>query len=385
MPQSWELLNCSSNTAVASLSLSSKDFGGHDISVEKKTLRGGLQEGVDLVTVRVGKLSFSIIPTRGMGIWKAKYGEMEVGWKSPVNGPVHPNYVPVAEPSGLGWLDGFDEMLVRCGLESNGAPEFTEKEGRLLHPLHGKIANKPAISVAIQWDESTKKISVIGVVEEKRFHFLKLRMTCVISATVGGNTIEVADTIKNLSAGPAEFQMLYHANFGSPILDGGAQFVGAVKRVVPRNDHAASGLSSWNSYLAPTTGYEEQVYFLDMIPDSNGWTQAMLKNAHGTHAVRLRYPKENLPCFSLWKDTGSLEDGYVTGLEPGTNYPNPRSFEGKHGRVGKLAAGGEVTLKVNFDLLVDAASVSKAEAEIQTLQGKTTPEIAKSPLPELCS
>ena len=46
------------------------------------------------------------------------------------------------EPSGLGWLDGFDELLVRCGLESNGAPEFNPN-GSLRYPLHGKIANMP--------------------------------------------------------------------------------------------------------------------------------------------------------------------------------------------------------------------------------------------------
>ena len=51
---------------------------------------------------------------------------MELGWKSPVHGPVHPNFVPLNEPSGLGWLDGFDELFVRCGLESNGAPDFDD-------------------------------------------------------------------------------------------------------------------------------------------------------------------------------------------------------------------------------------------------------------------
>ena len=38
----------------------------------------------------------------------------------------------MGEPSGLGWLDGFDELLVRCGLESNGAPEF-DADGRVVY------------------------------------------------------------------------------------------------------------------------------------------------------------------------------------------------------------------------------------------------------------
>ena len=78
-------------------------------------------EGVDTVEVNNGKLKFTVVPTRGMGLWKAWLGDSEIGWNSPVKGPVHPSLVPVADPSGLGWLEGFDELMCRCGLESNGA------------------------------------------------------------------------------------------------------------------------------------------------------------------------------------------------------------------------------------------------------------------------
>jgi hypothetical protein len=35
--------------------------------------------------------------------------------------------------------------------------------------------------------------------------------------------------------------------------------------------------------------------------------------------VALRFNRQDLPCFTVWKNTGALEDGYVTGLEPATN------------------------------------------------------------------
>ncbi len=56
---------------------------------------------------------------------------------------------------GLGWLDGFDELLARCGLENNGAPyEVKTKkpdgsESNTTYGLHGKIANIPASYVAV--------------------------------------------------------------------------------------------------------------------------------------------------------------------------------------------------------------------------------------------
>ena len=113
--------------------------------IKKRRLYGGLSDGVDVVHVDNGALSFDVLPTRGMGLWKVWAGDLSIGWNSPVRGPVHPNLVPLADPSGLGWLDGFDELLVRCGLESNGAPEFSE-HGQLRYGLHGRIANKPAAS-----------------------------------------------------------------------------------------------------------------------------------------------------------------------------------------------------------------------------------------------
>ena len=98
--------------------------------------------GMKCLTVETDKLRTVILPFRGMGIWKswARTSErsanqangsnstdndwVEFGWSSPVQGPVHPSLVPIGDPSGIGWLEGFDELLVRCGLLSNGAPEF---------------------------------------------------------------------------------------------------------------------------------------------------------------------------------------------------------------------------------------------------------------------
>ena len=59
----------------------------------------------------------------------------------------------------------------------------------------------------------------------------------------------------------------------------------------------------------------------------------MLCNRDGDKAVVLRFPQTQLPGFTLWKNTAGPRDGYVTGLEPATNYPNPRPFEKVRDRV----------------------------------------------------
>jgi hypothetical protein len=64
--------------------------------------------------------------------------------------------------------------------------------------------------------------------------------------------LTVEDTIENLSATPQEFQVLYHANFGKPILGDGAEVVAPALRVAPRDPRAAEGgVAGWNRYGPP--------------------------------------------------------------------------------------------------------------------------------------
>ena len=87
--------------------------------------------------MRNGDFHFIVVPTHGMGIRRAKSWRAALRLAVAGQGPVHPALVHLWEPSGIGWLDGFDELLVRCGLDSNGAPEF-RPDGRLRYPLHGR-------------------------------------------------------------------------------------------------------------------------------------------------------------------------------------------------------------------------------------------------------
>lgn len=383
--KTWTLTDVDSNNYVELFEAGPSEVGGSATGyrITKRRLQGGLSDGVDELTIDNGAFRFVLLPTRGMGLWKAWSGEEEIGWKSPVRGPVHPAYVPLMEPSGLGWLDGFDELLVRCGLESNGAPEF-EETGRLKYPLHGRIANRPAHKVTVGVNGDSGEITVRGVVEETRFLFQKLRLTTTVTTRVGQPGLEIRDEIENLSASPAESQMLYHVNFGFPLLDAGARVILPAKRVVPRDLRAASGISTWDSYSADSPGFAEQVYFLELFSDAEHWTRALLKNAHGTKGVSLKFRTDQLPCFSLWKNTEAAADGYVTGLEPGTNFPNPRSFEGQQGRVLKIPPRGRVELQLGLEYHSDSEQVREAEGKVEQLQAEA-PRIMGHPVDEWCA
>ena len=385
--KTWVLTDVAQQQYLDSLQVSGRDLPGapRGLEISKRTLRGGLSDGVDVIRLNNGKLAVEVLPTRGMNLWKAWSGDDRIGWDSPVPGPVHPSLVDLGEPSGLGWLDGFDELLVRCGLESNGAPEFDER-GQLLYPLHGRIGNRPAQRVTVTADTDKQTISVTGEVYETRFHFLKLKLTSTLTMRFNENALLIHDQVENLSASEAESQILYHANFGQPgLLDAGAQLVAPLKTVVPRNQHAAEGIDHWNSYAAPEAGFEEQVYFIHLLGDARDNTTVMLKNAHSTKAVSLDFNVKQLPCFTVWKNTTSREDGCVTGIEPGTNFPNPRTYEGKQGRVSKLGPGGSIQFELGIRWHPDDQDVQATQQRIEKLQGSVKPKIYRSPQPGWCA
>ncbi len=331
------------------------------LTLRSRRLQGGLRAGVLLVELVAGDTRLLVLPDRGLGIWKMCAGQVELGWQSPVQGPVHPSFVRVDEPSGLGWLAGFDELVCRCGLISNGAPDF-DASGRLAHGLHGRIANLPATSLEVVLDDTAGTISLTGSVYETRFLQHSLRMTTTLTLRADRPSVAWTDRVENVSQRPAEIQMLYHCNFGQPLLGEGAELVAAVEELAPRDGAAVGDVLSWNRYAAPQAGRGEQVHFCQIRPDDDGMATAMLVAPSGDKAARLSWHASTLPCFTLWKNQGGLADGYVTGLEPATNYPNPRSFELEQDRVVPLAAGESVEFSLQLEQLAGSAVAAEAEA-----------------------
>jgi len=381
--QTWVITDVARGIALEDLSLTSGMTPAvpKGVRITKRTLRGGLQDGVDVVEVDNGRLRFVVIPTRGMGIWRVWCGDIQLGWQAPVHGPVHPKWVNLWEPSGLGWLDGFDELLVRCGLESNGAPEFDDK-GILRYSLHGKIANRPACRVEVSVDNETGEILVHGEVYETRLFFTKLRLSTQIRTVVGSCELSITDTVTNVAGVPGEMELLYHINFGPPVLQPGSKVALPIKRLAPRDPIAAAEIDRWDHYGPESPGKPETAYFVQPLGDGRGQTLAMLHNEAGTHGVRVDFNITELPFFTLWKNEQPLCDGYVTGLEPAVNFPNRRSFEKAKGRVVTLQPGESRRFTVGIAALPSSDTVSAAREAILRLQTQVPPEILRQPWPD---
>lgn len=345
-------------------------------AVRTSTLSGGVSEGVQLVELCSGPATWFILPTRGMGIWKGQYQNVPLGWKSPVKRPVHPAHVNLAERNGLGWLNGFNELLCRCGLAYQGPPGNDNGEQLT---LHGRIANIPAIKVELRMD--SKFIELRGIVEETTFFGPCYRLETTYRTEIGSHRLQITDVITNLGARPVPLMLLYHLNVGQPFLGPGSTVTVPSRDIVPRDVRSGALGENWNRYAAPEPGFAEEGYFLNPLADADGWCTAVLANEPGDHAFAVRFRTETLPWFTVWKNTMALEEGYVTGIEPGVNLPNLRSYERDHGRLPLLAPGQ--AYRCELELLAEntAAGVAKLRQEAARCQGATPQEFHAHPQP----
>lgn len=387
--KNWILTDTNTSRHIDPWQLTSQELGIKGVrpwSIAKKTLRGGLADGVEVIEVNNGELSYTIAITRGMGIWRGHFRGTFLGWRSPVQGPVHPAFVKQDEWGGQGWLAGFDEWIVRCGLNSNGPPGIDSTPDGKKTPLtlHGRIANLPAHFVEVRVNlDPPHEIEVSGRVREGVLFQPNLELHTVIITTPGSNKFSMRDTITNLKSQPSEFQLLYHCNFGPPIAAEGSRILAPIRMVAPSNEHAARGMDHFNVCPPAASGAPESVYFCDLFADpTNTQTLVAVQDPSGMRGCVLRFSKQQMPWFILWKNPQPVSDGYVTGIEPATNLPNFRGFERQNGRVPILPPGGAYTTELVVELPENKEALARVTEDIRKLQGQGAPIVHRRPVPE---
>jgi len=382
--RAWERVLLDTYTAPQNWEISSQDLGltpSKPFSVRMRALHGGRQEGVCIVDIDTGAMKISVVPTRGMNVLEAVAGNVRIGWKSPVSEVVNPAFIELNGRGGLGWLEGFNELVVRCGYEWVGHPGMDK--GVLL-PLHGLAANIPASKVVLSIDEEPPyTIRLKGELKEQAFKLVNFVIATELSAEPGAQHFSIHDTLNNNGDYPKEYEALYHSNFGPPLLDPGAGFSAPVQQVSPFNERAVGEVADWQKYREPTRDYDETVFNVVPYGDENGETLAVLHNAAGDLGVSLGFNIQQLPVFSLWKNTDTMGQGYVTGLEPGTSWAYNRSYQRALNRVPTIGPKEQRHFDITYTFLADKSAVDSALQQVQKIQHDRPTEVRKSPLVEL--
>jgi hypothetical protein len=318
-------------------------------------LTSGKEDGVRGIDVKTGAgLSFTVLPSRGMDIAWADYKSVPLSFvsKSGVTAPAF------FDDEGLEFLRGFYcGLLTTCGLTYMGAP--CEDQGESLG-LHGRISNIPAFDVCVdkEWVDGEYIIKLKGKVRESKMFGENICLTREIITKMGDNTIYINDSIENCGFDAQPFMLLYHCNFGYPLLSEDSEMLYVGTKVTGRDDEANGGIATHNTFEKPTHGYSEQVFYHDLEANEQGQTYACVFNNKLSLGAYVKFNKNQFAKFGEWKMMG--ESDYVLGLEPATWVPEGRAKAREQGELDFIQPG-EVK-KFNFSI-----GVVRAKDELEAL------------------
>lgn len=300
--------------------------------IETSVLDNGVGKGVRIAWLNTGSgLRFKLVLDKAMDIADAFFNKNSLAWISHVGiTPPDPSV-----NSGFKWLNSFGGgLLTTCGLTHIGDPEKDEYGERGLHDC---ISHSPAeIESVIQPDiqNGDLRMSITGRMLQSAVFGPNLQLKRTVSAELGIPKIIITDKVTNLGNSPAPHMLLYHFNFGWPLVDDGTEICwegkwksrgGEVDNLI-FND--CNNMKICKEPVEEHIGTGSAVGFIDIDADPSGICECALDNRKIPLKVMLRYKKEQLPWLTNWQHWGKNE--YVTGLEPGTNPPIGQSAARKN-------------------------------------------------------
>ena len=332
------------------------------------TLSEGKADGVRIVNVRTGTgLEFSVLPGRGMDIAECSYSGKPLHFFSGT-GITSPSYY---EKNGQRWLRSFyGGLLTTCGVTNSGQPSVDEG---IEFGLHGRVANAAAENLCISqdWKADEFVISVRGTIREAQTMAENITLTRKIATMMGSNRFQIEDNIENRGFDRQPLMMLYHFNFGFPILNKGAGLAAAIISTEPRDDEARAndGIAKFFQFSEPQNPINEQVYFHKVASNSDGTATVMLFNkdiGDGTSlGFAIRYSVDELPELTEWK---MMKSGcYALGIEPGTVNPIGRKLLRERGKLPFIEAQDSYHVTIDCQVIVTRDEIESVESEIKDL------------------
>ncbi len=333
--------------------------------ISRCILAEGKAAGVEALQINSGGgLQFTVLPGRCMDICDACFEGKALGFRSPT-GITSPAYY---EEPGLGWLRSFYAgLLTTCGITNAGAPSVDQGQA---YGLHGRISNSAAEDVSVRqyWQGDEYHLSVQGRMREAQAMGENLTLTRTISTKLGDKGFTIQDVVENRGFEEQPLMMLYHFNFGFPLLTDSAKVVGPIESSVARDDEAAKdrGVEEALVFPQPIQGYQEKVFFHKLGSDSKGNTLIALLNrnvGNGCLGIVLRFNSKELPHLTEWKMP--RKGFYVMGLEPGTITPIGRGPLREKGELPLIAGQANYPITIELQVVDSPEGIERIEAEAQ--------------------
>lgn len=335
--------------------------------LKRYELTEGRAKGVEAVDVVTGSgLEFTVLPGRCMDLNWTRYKGVPISWQSKAE-LTSGSYL---EREGMEWLRSFYAgMLTTCGFSNVGGPCKDERRifGEQKYGLHGRLAHIPATQVCCKerWADGSYVMTVEGQVRQSAVHAENLVLYRTITAKLGEKMLHIHDEVENEGHTTEALMLLYHMNFGYPLLSEKSRLITNSKTICGADSVAEQEIDLCKEFHEPMRLRDERCYFHELQTDEEGNTKIALVNEELELGASLKFNRNQLPCLTEWKMLAESE--YVLGLEPGTVNPIGRLRAKGQNKMPYLEPGQVHTTDIELEILDGPEEITAIEKEIEQL------------------
>lgn len=309
------------------------------------TLSDGQANGTRCIDVKTGSgFEFTVVCDRGMDISLASHKGTNLTFLT-ANAEAHPAFY---DANGTEWLRTFTAgMLTTCGPTYLGSPceDAGEKLGQ-----HGRFSALSAQQVCDLTSFENGTIEITGTMYDAHTFGKKLRIKRRILSAFGSNHVIVEDTIRNEGGIATPLNMLYHVNFGYPLLSEVASIHVTSDHCVGCDDYSQAHLDERDCVSEPEIGKLEKNYqhtFADAREQAAAWVWN--RELDGGLAAYVKFSPKDLPYMNQW----ILEDwkDYIVALEPANVPCESRNILREMGILPILQPGETQTFRIEIGVI----------------------------------
>jgi hypothetical protein len=318
---------------------------GQIFGIQECILEGGKSKGIKAYLIDNGNgLALIVLADKCLAIPILKFKGINIGFLSKT-GICAPEFFQ--EEGTRGFLRNFEAgFLTTCGLTYMGSPcEVNHQK----NGLHGVISNTPLerASTLVVWNKDKALMQISGYAREGYLFGPNLVIHKELDLPVGKNRLEIHDVVENRGFEASPLMLLYHFNYGYPMLDESCKVYCNYDSIRARDQGSDGRLKYINQFDKPIPGFEEIVAFRTMSAPNKRDGKIIIYNKNLGIAVQMFLNPKQLPVINQWKSPRAGD--YVLGMEPGTGHVGGIIKTEKDGLLMKIMPGE----KKHFDIIVE--------------------------------
>jgi len=316
--------------------------------VKRYSFTSGRSKGVEAVDVKTGSgLEYTILLDRALDIAWAEYKGIPLAYMTQA-GVVAPQYY---DSNNNEWLRSFTGgLMTTCGLSNVGAA--SEFDG-VKYGQHGRISTLPGENIIIEEvnEGSDHVILIKGQVKQVKSFLENIVLHRTIKSYVGKNKIVINDIVENRSTSQQPFMLLYHLNFGFPLVNENSGLIIPNSNIKSGKQEKEFDVTGYDKFNKPGEDFEEVTTFFETVSDKNGDVHFLLMNDRDNPelALKVKYNRSSLDKLVMWKHLNYRN--YVLCIEPANCFIKGIEDEYRNGTLEYLEPFGKKEMNIEIEVL----------------------------------